>query len=253
MRPGKGPINTQVNVDWSTGMIHRSLTFVLVVANAVAACAVPSPEPDRIAAVDSTVDGSKTLEEPQPSGCPSGDPQGLPRIDVVGEGVKLVLPPAMAKVLETNAPGFVPRSLASFDRRIMEDVDFGCDNQPSAILADLNGDGELDLATLGQTEFAAMLVILLSDDGEHRYLERDKRILDRANAEAPDANYFIHLVEPGRYTTRYEPEDPDINLSDGSLHVLHLTHAAIGWGYLEKAAGILYWRNTRFWEFATAD
>jgi hypothetical protein len=234
-------------------MIHRSLTFVLVVVSAVAACEAPSPEPDPAAAVDSTVGGSRKLEDAQSSECPAGDQQRLPRIDIVGEGVKLVLPPAMARVLQTNAPGFVPRSLASFDRMIMEDVNFACDNQPSAVLADLNGDGALDLATLGQTEFAAMLAIVLSDDDGYRYLERDKRLLDPTNPETPDLNYFIHLVEPGRYTTRYEPEDPDMNRSDGGVYVLHLTHAAIGWGYLEKAAGILYWRKGRFWEFATVD
>jgi hypothetical protein len=159
----------------------------------------------------------------------------------------------MAKVLEANAPGFVPRSLASFDRMILEDADFSCDSQPSAILADLNGDGKPDLATIGQTGFAALLAILLSEGDGYRYLERDRRVRDRTDPETPDPHYFIHLVEPGRYSTRYEPEDPDILSSDGNVYVLHLAHAAIGWGYLEKAAGILYWRKARFWEFATAD
>src|SRR5690606_26267023 len=126
-------------------------------------------------------------------------------------------------------------------------------NQPSAVLADFNGDGELDLAALGQTRSESMLAILLSDADGYRYMEWGRRQFDQSGADSPDPNYFIHVIEPGRYTTRYEPEDPAVESSGGDTYVLNLTHAAIGWVYVEKAAGILYWRDGRLWNFATAD
>lgn len=234
-------------------MTCKSLTCVVVMANTVAACEALPPERGQDVAADSAAGRPTTVETVLSSGCPTGDPQRIPRIDVVAQSINLVLSPTMTEVLERHAPGFVARPLTSFDRTVMEDAGFGCDNQPSALLADLNGDGELDLAVLGQTQSDALLAILLSEGEGYRYLEHEKRQLNQSGSEAPDPNYFIYLVEPGRYTTRYEPDDPDLESTAGEKYVLDLAHAAIGWAYLEKAAGILYWRGGRFWSFATAD
>ena len=152
-------------------MIYRPQTIAVFVVATMTACRADPPERGADVVVDSTTSAPSTSDAVASSGCSTDDPQRIPRIEVAARNIELVLPPAMTEALERYAPGFVARPLTTFDPRIMEHEDFGCDSQPSAVLADLNGDGEPDLAALGQTRSGSMLAILLSEPDGYRYVE----------------------------------------------------------------------------------
>lgn len=228
---------------------------VLCAAVSVAVCGSPASEPRQATeSPDTPVSRSDTISTAAPAAdpCAATREHPLPRLEVTGDQVRLVLAPDMARILDDHAPGFTPRARSSFHQWVLED-EFGCDEQPSAIVADFNGDGMPDLAALGATSSADLMAILLSDSSGYRYMERDRHERNPGESSSPDPYYYIHRVEPGRYTTRWEPEDTALEKTEDELYVLDLAHAAIGWVYIEKAAGILYWSGDRFRDFATAD
>lgn len=175
----------------------------------------------------------------------------------LGGQARLALPAGMQACLQQTFPDFVPWRETDYMPVIRQDYAFDWRQAPFAVVGDLNGDQQPDVALAGHTAQATLLLAILSmrsnppaqDPWRYKVVVIDQGgLVDPARAGSQDGpaaekglGVYLRYVPPGTYVSGYEKSP------------LRLKHGAFEEIFYAKAAGIYAWNGQAFAWFVTAD
>jgi hypothetical protein len=154
---------------------------------------------------------------------------------------RLLLPPAMERLLQDSAPRFELWPWQHYDRDVHSVYVISHRTAPSAIIGDFNGDGVQDVVIEGHDWHRVLRLCVLSQNDDFTFIVLQSRPWNSTAVDPHNQISYLSFRGPGRIGTNYN--DEEMVLRTDAFEVITV----------DKAAVLYYWNGKTFVEFQTAD